>query len=278
MTRAIDCLVNVDFADRPMPEFMTRVKEDYFKGGGSFFASPELGELVDDMDAHGVEKAILIARVGDVEGRALRFVEARPDRFSLGVGGLDLLRPMEALRRSCRRSSSTTRWPTRSVGPELLGRRHVPAHRRRLLPPLREVLRARPAAVHQHRHPRAAPAGRAAEPDPPRPGLLPVPGAEAVDDPRRGPVVGRRHPADAQVPEPAADDLGLVARSACPRSCCTSCAPAARTGSCSPATTRSCRSSAASARPRRSTCPTRSATPGCTATPTPSSSAGAEPP
>ena len=97
MTRAIDCLVNVDFGDRPVPEFMTRVKEDYFKGGDSFLASTELGELVESMDAHGVERSILMARVDQTEGRALDFVAARPDRFSLAVGGLDLLRPMPTL-------------------------------------------------------------------------------------------------------------------------------------------------------------------------------------
>ena len=56
MTRAIDCLVNVDFGDRTQPEWMVRVKEDYFKGGDSFFKSPELPELLDDMDANGVEQ------------------------------------------------------------------------------------------------------------------------------------------------------------------------------------------------------------------------------
>ena len=40
--KAIDCLVNVDFADQKQPEWMVRVKEDYFKGGDSFFKSPEL--------------------------------------------------------------------------------------------------------------------------------------------------------------------------------------------------------------------------------------------
>src|SRR5213078_3305510 len=94
MTRAIDGLVNVDFADRSMPDWMVRVKEDYFKGGDSFFASPELSKLIDDMDAHGVEKAILMCQVTATEGRALSFVEARPDRFALGVGGFNLLRPM----------------------------------------------------------------------------------------------------------------------------------------------------------------------------------------
>lgn len=96
MARAIDGLVNVDFGDREMPDWMVRVKEDYF-GGKFAFASPELGELLEEMDAHGVEKAVLMARVDATEGRAFDFVEARPDRFALGVGGLDLLRPMPML-------------------------------------------------------------------------------------------------------------------------------------------------------------------------------------
>ena len=98
MTKAIDCLVNVGFADEMQPEWMVRVKEDYFKGGDSFFKSPELSELIDDMDAHGVERAILLAQVGSTESRALSFVEARPDRFALGVGGFNLLRPMKTVR------------------------------------------------------------------------------------------------------------------------------------------------------------------------------------
>ncbi len=98
MNRAIDCLVNVDMGGRKPPDWMVRVKEDYFKGGDSFFKSPELGELLDDMDAHGVERAILLANVADTEGRAFRFAGERPDRFALGVGGLNLLRPMGTLR------------------------------------------------------------------------------------------------------------------------------------------------------------------------------------
>jgi uncharacterized protein len=97
VTRAIDCLVNVDFADRAMPDWMVRVKEDYFKGDDSFFRSPELNELLENMDANGVERAILMANVGASEGRALDFVEQRPDRFALAVGGFNLLRPMKAL-------------------------------------------------------------------------------------------------------------------------------------------------------------------------------------
>ena len=97
MTRAIDCLVNVDFGDRDMPEWMTRVKDDYF-GGRFAFESPELSQMLDEMDEHGVEKAILMCQVTATGGTALDFVEARPDRFALGVGGFDLLRPMPNLR------------------------------------------------------------------------------------------------------------------------------------------------------------------------------------
>lgn len=98
MARAIDCLVNVDMGDMKPPEWMVRVKEDTFKGGESFFKSPELSELLDDMDANGVERAILLTRLGKKEDRAQRYANARPDRFSLGVGGMNLLRPMPSLR------------------------------------------------------------------------------------------------------------------------------------------------------------------------------------
>lgn len=97
MTRAIDGLVNVDFGDVKQPEYMTRVKEDYFKGGDSFLESAELSELIDHMDANGVEKAILMTRLGKGE-RARQFAEAHPERFMLGVGGLDLLKPMKMVR------------------------------------------------------------------------------------------------------------------------------------------------------------------------------------
>src|SRR5262245_55725082 len=98
MTRAIDGLVNVDFADRAMPDWMVRVKEDYFKGGDSVLARPELNQLLEDMHAQGVDKATLLCQVNATDGRALSFVEARPDRFSLGVGRFDLLKPMPTLR------------------------------------------------------------------------------------------------------------------------------------------------------------------------------------
>jgi predicted TIM-barrel fold metal-dependent hydrolase len=99
MNRAIDCLVNVDLGDRKQPGWMTRVKEDTFKGGASFMSSPELPELLDDMDKHGVERAILLTNLKVERDRGQRYAAERPDRFALGVGGLDLLRPVKSLRK-----------------------------------------------------------------------------------------------------------------------------------------------------------------------------------
>ena len=100
MTRAIDCLVNVDLGDVEPPEWMIRVKDDTFKAGNAFLHSPEIAELLDDMDANGVERAILLTTIdtrGTSADRAQRYARARPDRFSLGIGGFNLLRPMPAL-------------------------------------------------------------------------------------------------------------------------------------------------------------------------------------
>jgi predicted TIM-barrel fold metal-dependent hydrolase len=97
--RAHDLLVNTDMGDVKQPEWMVRVKEDYFKAGESMFASRELSELLAEMDEQGVERAVLLTNMSKVSERALSFVDARPERFSLGLGGHDLLKPMKNLRR-----------------------------------------------------------------------------------------------------------------------------------------------------------------------------------
>ena len=94
-----DCLVNVHFGEtETQPEFMRRVREDYFKGPASMFAPIDLGELLEEMDRHGVRKAILTDSLRKPSVTARRFVEARPDRFLLALGGLDLLHPVPAMR------------------------------------------------------------------------------------------------------------------------------------------------------------------------------------
>ena len=96
--RAHDCLINVHFGDEDQPEWMHRVKNEYFKQGDSIFKKWEMESVLDEMDRNGVERAVLTSNIRERKSSAIRFVEARPDRFALTVGGLDLLRPMPMLR------------------------------------------------------------------------------------------------------------------------------------------------------------------------------------
>lgn len=96
--RAHDCLINVHFGDEEQAEYMFRVKNDYFKRDDSIFDKWDLSKVLDEMDANGVERAILTANIKKRKGSPFEFVEARPDRFALAAGGLDFLRPMPSLR------------------------------------------------------------------------------------------------------------------------------------------------------------------------------------
>jgi predicted TIM-barrel fold metal-dependent hydrolase len=96
--RAHDLLTNIDMGDHEPPEWMIRVKEDTFKGGAAFLASRDLDEVLEEMDALGVERAVILGRMSGLSDRARRFVEERPDRFSLGLGGFDFMRPMPSIR------------------------------------------------------------------------------------------------------------------------------------------------------------------------------------
>ena len=212
MTSAIDCLVNVDMGDQQA----ARV-DDPGQGGllqgrrllpSRARSCPSCSTTWTPTGWNGpsCSPGSGQRRTGPSASR-----RSAPTASPSGVGGFNLLRPMKTRPRPrVVRARPPGRLRRRRA--ELLGRRHVPAERRRLLPALHEVLRARPAAVHEHRHPRPADPRRGAEPDPPRPGLRALPRAQAVHDPRRRPLVGHGHPADAQVQEPAADDLGVVAQ------------------------------------------------------------------
>jgi predicted TIM-barrel fold metal-dependent hydrolase len=96
--RAHDLLVNVDMGEHEPPDWLVRVKEDTFKADDSMFQNREPDELVEEMDSLGVERAVILSRIAGPSDRARRCVENHPDRFSLGIGGLDLLRPMPTLR------------------------------------------------------------------------------------------------------------------------------------------------------------------------------------
>ncbi|UGQ12533.1 amidohydrolase family protein [Yinghuangia sp. ASG 101] len=96
--RAHDCLINVHFGDKEQPDWMRRVKNEYFRRDDSVFGPWDMAKVLDEMDANGVRRAIVTGNVRDRDSSSIRFVEARPDRFSLTVGGLDLLRPMPSLK------------------------------------------------------------------------------------------------------------------------------------------------------------------------------------
>ena len=95
----IDCLVNVHFGEtEKQPTWMLKVRDDYFKGPESMFAPVDLAELLDEMDEQGVRKAVLMDNLTKPSVTARKFVEAKPDRFALAMGGVNLLRPMPSLR------------------------------------------------------------------------------------------------------------------------------------------------------------------------------------
>ncbi len=83
--RAIDPWVNVTMGEQKPPEYLIRVKEDYFKGGDEFFQNIEVDALVDQMDAAGVEKAILSIGTRNPSAHSLAFAEKHPDRVSYAV-------------------------------------------------------------------------------------------------------------------------------------------------------------------------------------------------
>ncbi len=123
--RAHDCLCNVDMGDVVQPDWMIRVKEDYFKSNFNM-RSRELPEMLEEMDAHGVRRAVLLTNSIKPSQRAQEFVEAHPERFSLGLGGHNLLKPMPTLKAlGVVRGQQPSGLPHRR--PELLGGRSLSA-------------------------------------------------------------------------------------------------------------------------------------------------------
>jgi hypothetical protein len=58
--RVIDCLINVHFGDEAQPEWMQRVKNEYFKREDSIFGKWDMSKVLDEMDAQGVEKVVVL--------------------------------------------------------------------------------------------------------------------------------------------------------------------------------------------------------------------------
>jgi predicted TIM-barrel fold metal-dependent hydrolase len=83
--RAIDLWVNTGMGQGKPPEWLVRVKEDYFRAGAEFFRSFTPDELLAEMDEAGVEKAVLSVGVESPDPKVLDFPRRHPERFSLAA-------------------------------------------------------------------------------------------------------------------------------------------------------------------------------------------------
>ena len=79
--KANDLWVNVSMGDQEPAEYLVRVKEDYFKAGDEFFENIECDRLVAEMDAAGVEKAVLTINLANTPERIFDFARRHAGRF-----------------------------------------------------------------------------------------------------------------------------------------------------------------------------------------------------
>jgi predicted TIM-barrel fold metal-dependent hydrolase len=84
-TRAIDCWVNVNMGEQAKPEWLLRVKEDYFRAGDEFFKSLTIDETLEMMNRVGCEKAVVTVDAERPSERVLEFPRRQPARFALAA-------------------------------------------------------------------------------------------------------------------------------------------------------------------------------------------------
>ena len=102
--KAIDPWVNASMGSMANTPFMKKVKEEYFKAGDDFFRDIEADELIERMDAVGVEKSFLTVDPARPEQRVLDFTTKYAGRFYLAAAprlkeGMNALWAMEDLAR-----------------------------------------------------------------------------------------------------------------------------------------------------------------------------------
>ena len=95
--RAIDTFVNVSMGSVVRPVWLVRVAEDYFKRADDIFKDIEIPQLIDDMDASGVEKCIITTTAESPDPRVFEFPRKHPDRFAISIS-LDPRNGMQSIR------------------------------------------------------------------------------------------------------------------------------------------------------------------------------------
>ena len=99
--RAIDCWLNLPTGMEYRPEFLVRVARDYFKREKEMFTATPLEEVLRQMDAAGVERAILTMNAQD-PGPVAEVARAFPERFICSTvidpaAGMEAVRLLERL-------------------------------------------------------------------------------------------------------------------------------------------------------------------------------------
>jgi hypothetical protein len=184
------------------PDYLVRVKEDYLHGGSDFFRSFTPEEMLEIMDEHGVEKAIISTGGDDSNPAPVRLRRSIP-RTVRAVGQRQSARIHE---RDTPARVDDAQLPVRTGAGVPFGIQVAPSDASYY--PLYAKCIELDLALSINTGPTGATrARRLPRPDASRSGVLSVPRAQALHGPRRRPVVGCRDPADDQVQEPALDDV-----------------------------------------------------------------------
>ena len=102
--RAIDLAINVDMSRLGQPEWLKRAEQETFKQGAALYQDLMPDDVIAQMDAYGVARAIIGIDPLDPNPHVLSFLEKHPGRFFLAAGmnpkdAMRGLRALEALKR-----------------------------------------------------------------------------------------------------------------------------------------------------------------------------------
>jgi predicted TIM-barrel fold metal-dependent hydrolase len=102
--RAIDLAINVDLSRLGRPEWLEHAAQQTFKQGEALHRDLMPDELVAELDAHGVERALIGIDATDPNPHVLSFLDKHPGRFFLAANlnprdAMRGLRALEALKR-----------------------------------------------------------------------------------------------------------------------------------------------------------------------------------
>ena len=102
--RAIDLAINVDMSRLGQPEWLKQAERETFKQGDSLYRDLMPDEVVAQLDAHGIERAIIGVDPLDPNPHVLSFLEKHPGRFFLAASmdptsAMRGLRALESLKR-----------------------------------------------------------------------------------------------------------------------------------------------------------------------------------